>query len=185
MTIEGNHTAGELSDLLRSKDYSIKALKQARASFVWPDAAAGVDWDTDMAAFEKRYDSAATKARAAIIGAYATGPLGANVISLEGYYQDVLHALTRITGQIQKGDFQELDSRFAIASGHEPDFSKMPQPTAVDADLNAFKSVDSVIRIGEKTFPPAAVVGLGMIVGVVAVGVTLSVIAPQLLPHRR
>lgn len=53
------------------------------------------------------------------------------------------------TGPQSKGDFQELDSRLRSAGG-SADYSKTPQPTVPDRDLQMFKAADVVARTIEK-----------------------------------
>ena len=78
-------------------------------------------------------------------------------------------------GATGKGDFQDLYNRIAAAQGKPVDMSKLPQPTAADADLATYKAADTVIRAGEAVARKVApskgtgtlvVVGLGLVLGV-------------------
>ena len=85
------------------------------------------------------------------------------------------HALSKTPGATGTGDFQDLYNRLTAAQGRPVDMSKLPQPTAPDADLTAYKAADTVIRAGEavaRQITPSkgtgtlVVVGLGLVLGV-------------------
>lgn len=136
----GHHVVAELKDLVSAKDFVIAKTEAFRATVAAPDAS----WDADWAAFKARYAKAHASAMVKILAfdsaftqAMSLGQAGvrSSVVPCEDEYQGILTALTRIAGSLSKGDYQELYNRID-PTGKAIDFSKMPQPTAVDADLN-------------------------------------------------
>jgi hypothetical protein len=180
MTILNHHSVAELRDWLAAIDYQIAQIAAAYAAFapVWQsrDAATHHDWSDDWKALQTRYGVARAKALGAIARAQLEFALPDSMIPVEDEWQGVLHALSHTPGVSAKGDFQDLHDRIVVAEGKPIDFSKMPQPTATDADLGAYKAADAAIRAGEaaahqltpsKGTGTLIIVGLGLILGVV------------------
>jgi hypothetical protein len=179
MTILNHHTVAELRDWLAAIDYQMGQVISAYAAFApaWQtqDPGAHRDWAADWKALQGRYSPAHFKAQAAIgLAQVALAP--DSVIPVEDEWQGILHALSRTVGVTARGDFQDLHDRLVLAQGKPIDLSKMPQPTARDADLDAFKVADATIRAGEAAARKVApskgtatlvVVSLGIVLGVV------------------
>jgi hypothetical protein len=179
MSVLGHHSVGELRDWLVDIDYQTAQIGAAYEAFApaWQaqDTAAQHEWAGEWKALQARYAAARGKAQAAIFRAKLDVGIPDSLIPVEDEWQAVLHALARTPGAVAKGDFQDLYTRLVAAQGKPVDLSKMPQPTAPDADLNVYKAADAVIRAGEaaarqitpsKTTGTLIVVGLGLALGV-------------------
>ena len=179
MSILGHHSAGELRDWLVDVDYQVAQVGAAYAVFAptWlaQDSAAHHEWAVEWKSLQTRYGAARAKAQAALLRAKLAIDIPDSMFPVEDEWQGVLHALAKTPGATGKGDFQDLYGRLATAQGKPVDFSKMPQPTAPDVDLNVYKATDAVIRAGEaavraatpsKTTGTLIVVGLGLALGV-------------------
>jgi hypothetical protein len=153
MTVLGHHSVGELRDWLSAIDYEAGQIASAYATFgpTWQaqDAAAHHEWAGQWKALQSRYGAAHARAQFAIARAQLDIGIPDSVIPVEDEWQAVLHALAKTPGAVARGDFQDLYNRLAAAQGKPIDMSKMPQPTATDADLSAYKAADTVIRAGE------------------------------------
>ena len=179
MTILTRHSVAELRDWLAAIDYQMGQIAAAYAAFAstWQarDPVAQHEWLADWQALHTRYTLARARAEGAI-GRAKIEPAPDSLIPAENEWQGVLHALSRTVGVTAKGDFQDLHDRLVAALGKPIDFSKMPQPTATDADLSAYKVADAAIRAGEaavrqvtpsKGTGTLIIVGLGLLLGVV------------------
>ena len=173
MTILGHHTVAELRDWLAAVDYQANQIAGSFKSFAptWSahDGATARDWSSDWSAFLSRYRTA--RARALLVIGRAQVELGIpdSVIPVEDEWQGVQNALARTPGSIAKGDFQDLYNRLSAAQAKPIDMSATPQPTAVDADLGAYKAADAVIRAGEnvaRTVAPSKSTGVMVLLGV-------------------
>ena len=179
MTVLGHHTVGELRDWLAAIDYEAAQVASAYAAFAstWQaqDAPAHHEWAAEWKSLQARYGVARARAQGAIMRAQLEIAIPDSVIPVEDEWQAVLHALSKTPGTTTKSDFQDLYNRLVAAQGKPIDMSKIPQPTAVDADLSAYKAADTVIRTGEavarKVTPSKGtgtlvVVGLGLVLGI-------------------
>jgi hypothetical protein len=179
VTVLGHHSIGELKDWLSAVDYETGQIAVAYTSFAsaWQaqDAATHKDWATDWKSFQARYGAARAKARSVIARSRLEVGIPESLLPVEDEWQGVLHALAANPGTVAKGDFQDLYNRLTAAQGKPVDMSKMPQPTAPDADLNAYGAVDSIIREGEAVVGQVTpsrgtgtlvVVGLGLVLGI-------------------
>lgn len=177
MTFLNHHTVAELRDWLAAIDYQVNQVAAAYVAFVptWQakDATAYAEWAADWQRFQTRYAAAHAKAQRAIARAFG---MPDSVSPVEDEWQEVLHALSRTAGVSAKGDFQDLHDRLVAVLGKPIDLSKTPQPTATDADLDAYKAADAAIKAGEaavRSVTPSRgtgaliVVGLGLVVGLV------------------
>jgi hypothetical protein len=153
MTVLGHHSVGELRDWLSAIDYQAGQIAAAYAAFgpTWQvqDAAAHHEWAGEWKALHSRYGAARSRAQFAIARAQLEVAIPDSLIPVEDEWQAVLHALAKTPGAVAKGDFQDLYNRLAAAQGKPIDLSKMPQPTAADSDMSAYKAADSAIRAGE------------------------------------
>lgn len=152
MTILGKHTVSELKELLDAKDYQIRQVdEKAKSIFSHLDQ----DWQNDWSMFLDRWKLARGKANSMITKTLlANSFVGPTVMPAEDEYQAVLHALTHTTGTVQKGDFQDLSNRVDAIS--KIDFSKTPQPNALDLDLAGFKNADSTKKAIDEAARQAA-----------------------------
>lgn len=196
MTLFGHHVVSELKDLLNTKDFVISKVEARRGSPAFATMPDGT-WDEDWATFKARYAKAHAKAMVKIIVfdsdatkalSLGTNAVRASLVPCEDEYQAVLKALTRIEGNISKGDFQDLYNR--IDPTRTIDFSAMPQPTAGDADLAGFKAADGTIKAGEgavktvaKPIAAGAIVAAAAGIGIVYVGFKYGVPAAQQLGY--
>jgi hypothetical protein len=164
MTLFGSHTADELRDLVKAKDYDIDQIQKAYDDFApsWQtqDAAGAADWLVDWKRFRDRYTAARLRSTIALTAAdVVPGP--DNLKPVETVWQGVLDALT-VKGTSPagtKGNFQELHNRFATAQKKPVDFSKQPTPIAIDTDLQAYQGADKVVKgieAGKKAAEKAA-----------------------------
>jgi hypothetical protein len=178
MTVLGRHSVGELRDWLASIDYEMAQIASAYGLFapVWQaqDPGSHQDWAADWAALQTRYGAARGRAQSLLARARLELGIPDSVLPAEDEWQAVRHALARTPGQVAKGDLQDLYARLEGAQGKPVDVSRVPQPTAPDADLAAFKAADATIRAGEsaarqitpsKTTGALLVVGLGFALG--------------------
>ena len=179
MTVLGHHTVGELRDWLAAIDYQAAQVASAYAAFAptWQvqDAPAHREWAGEWTSLQSRYGAARARAQGAITRAKLEIGIPDSMIPVEDEWQGVLHALAKTPGTSAKSDFQDLYNRLVAAQGKPIDMSKIPQPTAVDADLSAYKAADTVIKTGEavarKVTPSKGtgtlvVVGLGLVLGI-------------------
>ena len=144
MTIFGMMTVAELRDLLKEEDGKVAALKKGFDAFkpTWcqADQAGCNDWNNDWNALTSRYNSARRKAQAIIA---VTSGVGDAYKPADGEYLGVLQAMcqgqTSTSGGCtqQKGDFNDLSQRLALAG----QTVKLPQiqPKATDVDIEVYK----------------------------------------------
>jgi len=180
MTVLEHHSVAELRDWLSAIDYEIGQVGAAYAAFApaWQaqDSAAHQDWASDWKSLQSRYGAARAKAQSVLDRARFVVGVPDSMIPAEDEWQGVVRALAKTPGAIAKGDFQDLCNRIGTAQGRPVELSKIPQPTAADADLNVFKAADTAIRAGEaavRKITPSkgagalVVLGLGLGVGLV------------------
>ena len=109
------------------------------------------------------------RARGAIARAQLELGMPDSVIPVEDEWQGLVHALAKTPGTTAKGDLQDLYNRLCAAQGKPIDLSRMPQPTATDADLGVFKAADAAIKAGEtaaRRVAPSKGTGTLLFVGV-------------------
>ncbi len=153
MTIVGHHTVAELREWLAALDYQVGKIEEAYSAYQshWRlvDRAAWEDWGRDWNVFKARYGAAHTAAQSVIQrAAYLAIP--DSLLPVEDEWKGIHHALTvSPDGPYVKGDLQDLYNRLAAARGAPIDMSKMPQPTATDADLSVFNGTGAVLDAGK------------------------------------
>lgn len=143
MTFLNQETVDELRDLVSAKDYTVKQIQAARDAFVWTGPAAD-DWDRDWSALKLRYNAARVLAESAFTRAKMAVGVRDSLIPAPVEYDAILKAIRKTEGVETKGDLQELATRLGRA-GARVDFSKTPQPKAVDVDLQVYKAADTVL----------------------------------------
>lgn len=148
MTVNGNHTAAELQDLVNAKTYEVGQVAQAYADYsptwVAKDSGTFVDFTNDWSNFQARWDKALKVAQSSLTLA-KLNPAPSDVILAEKEYMGLLNALQPHPGIVDKGSFQDLYNRL-VAAGKPVDVSKVPQPTAVDRDLQAYQASDTAVK---------------------------------------
>lgn len=162
MSLFGDHTADELRDLVKAKDYDIGQVQAAAdaAGAAWQasDPLGYSDWLADWKRFRDRYAKARTTATIKLTAAdILPGP--DSLKPVEGAWQGILRALSVVDGVQTKGDFQELHNRLVAATNKPVDFSKQPTPIAHDTDLAVYHAADTGVRAieaGEKAAKKAA-----------------------------
>jgi hypothetical protein len=183
-TINGAHTIHELSDLLDVFQYKVDSLRKAyetsRDDWQNADFMGFPAWEKDWQTFLARYQPVADWTRARIADGKKSGtaetalsaasmvfhPLSAlgiqgnqpwDVNTDEPAYQHLLSVFKPYDGD--PTSFDDLDRRFQLASMKwkeikPPDYSKMPQPTAQDADFTAYKGADTAYQATTSVLPP-------------------------------
>ncbi len=195
--ILGQHTLGEVRDLLAAKDY-----EHARIQAAYDAAPANVDakdpaWKSDWAAFLDRYKSARLKALAEIAAASAVtvGP-ALTVLPAEGTWKGILATLTKdpskpYTDTDEQGLFVRLQK-----AGVTPDVSHVPQPQSADVDLGIYRGADDLLKGGAAAVSAATNAGTSAVkknpwpfilggLAVVGVGYVALRAAVPPLPFRR
>ena len=179
MTLFGAHVVSEVSDLLNVWDARILQLQdQANAYYdTWEkkDAAGHADWMKDWDALVARWAPAKDHAKTIILAT----PHMQDYTPAENVWQELLNALAPgQTGHINKGDFDDLSARMT-AAGKPAVYTGAAnaQPTAVDADLGAYKAADTAVKgidaagksvsLGWSQAKPY-VIGGGVLVGLIA-----------------
>jgi hypothetical protein len=140
VTILGQHTAHELTDLLDAYDYQLGQLDAAgqRVSATWmaADDAGYLGWIADLASFKARYVPVAAKGRASA---------AACLLQDTGLVEDDWIACTVAFSPLNALDLRMRQAPAAVAA-QAPTYPANPQPTAPDADLGAFKAADVATR---------------------------------------
>jgi len=154
MTINGNHTAGELGDLLRAKDVELGDLVAAGdAVRARVSGDAWTDWYADLASYQALYqpirttslqdiavgDSAWQSTLGAVVQVFGSGD---TTPPTERDWNAVLAVLPL---------FDDLVQRWPTLPGNPtPRYATRPepQPGAVDDDLNALNTVAKVDVLG-------------------------------------
>ena len=103
------------------------------------DASTHRMWSATGSRSKSRYEIARAKAQSAIDHARWEVGVPDSMIPLEDEWQGSSTPCRepRCDGN---GDFQDLYNRLTAAQGKPVDMSKLPQPTATDADLSAYKA---------------------------------------------
>jgi hypothetical protein len=141
MTLFGNHTLAETLDLVKAKNYEIDKVNETVAGNGGkppPDA----DWNQDWTTLQGRYKEAISKVP-------SSPPFGIspNAYTTEDEYQGILRALQQVDGEVSKGDLQDIWNRLTGEVG--PVEETVPQPTAPDSDLQAYKAADKAVKTVE------------------------------------
>ncbi len=152
-TVAGQHSVRETRELFAAKNYDIDQVQAAFDAFVptWRQTEPGAvaEWSKDWNAFADRWRTAAVKSAISETYATALAPpfLPDNLVPNEVGWDAALEALSKKSGFISPGDFQDLQNRLAHAQGAAIDFSDQPQPTgASDVDLKVFQASDASLK---------------------------------------
>jgi hypothetical protein len=146
MTILGKHTISELRDLLKAYDYQFDELSRAfdTASSEWANADTGGrdTWKRDFDAWNaSTWQPARNRANTSLAG---TATSLQDITTDEPTYQATATAFAPLV------DFdRRLRTAPKAAAAYAPDYKSNPQPTAVDADLGAYKSADASTKVIE------------------------------------
>lgn len=200
MTILGDHTVAEVDDLIAAKDIDMADFSAKRATLPYaPDSG----WDTDWAALMGRYDSAKAAyavQRAILVAGSLLVPN--SMIDAEAAYASILGALYNqpqgstadaYTDTVVTGGFQDLANRMlamqnpATGAPVTVNESNIPQPTAPDADLNAFNQLGQLPipgLPGAKGVPWWVWAGAGMVVIGLGGAIVVPFLAPVLMARR-
>lgn len=144
MTVLGQHTVNETLDLIRAKDTETGAYGSERAAL---PSAPDATWDDDWATLLSKYTAAKSDFDLERTTVTAATPLVSDDWrTTETTYQGILRSLQQVDGTVSPGDLQDLANRFLAAGGKAPDVGKAIQPTAPDADLNAYKAADAGVQ---------------------------------------
>lgn len=144
MTILGQHTTAETQDLLKAHVYEWEQLRKASAPVLLFIESG--KWAPDWG---KAYNNfLAVKDRVSKIVGDVPSTL-VNVTPAESQFQDLVNATNM---------FVDLDRRFRVGYNQLdpnlqkltvlPDYKDMPQPTAPDVDLEAWKATSPIDPIG-------------------------------------
>jgi hypothetical protein len=167
-TIMGAHTIGELADLTSAERYQLAQFEAIRACPAWAsaDPAGYGSWAAD-------YYDASTALQAALVFAqglvdavphalWNVTPVTMSPVPIPGFPD----AWTRIVQAAHP--FVDLATRFIKAGFCPfPDMAGMPQPTAPDLDLSAYKWSDKAAKQVEDVANKIGRIGSGVVVGVV------------------
>ncbi len=152
--ILGQHTLGEVRDLLAAKDYEHGQMQLAADAAKGAIAAADPSWFADWRAFLDRYNAARVQAKIVLSLGPQTG-VRAEVQPAEGLWKQILLTLTKDPSKpFTDTDEQGLFNRLQKAGG-KPDVSKVPQPATADVDLGIFKTADDLTKQVDKVLPPS------------------------------
>lgn len=144
MTIFGQHTVHELQELIAAKDVEMNDLVNAGTSYkpTWDasDSASSTQWQTDLTALQARYNTARTNAES-VIALSENSAISPDYLPAESSWQAILTSVQQVPGTVTAGDLQDLYNRLVAVTGYAYK-SNVPQPTALDADLNAYNEVE-------------------------------------------
>lgn len=173
MTIGGQHTLHELSDLVTNLDSFVATMSASDANSwqTWSanDPAAADDWQRDWQSFVNRWGAASQAAHGAISNMTGAGPstLGdALAAPISGLVEDFaivtggqapwdtitnepLYQATLLAYDPGNGDptaFPDLDRRWSAQTVAPQPVYTVTQPTAPDADLGAYKAADKGVQ---------------------------------------
>lgn len=166
-TVAGSHSVAELEDLLAAQQYSIDQTKDAFNSHSQElsrgDQAVYQKWIADFKALQARWEPARAKAqkvideRRAIVNSDDWFALPSTLATAEDEYKALLKAVQQSYPELRTspGDLVDLAGRLTrmlqAIGAPKIDFSETPQPRKdTDADLNLFKSVNTVTDSIEK-----------------------------------
>jgi hypothetical protein len=176
MTILGEHTVHELNDLVTALSYEVSQTMKANiACTTWAqnDPQAFADWNTKLMQTMAGWSTAV---HVAMVRIGETPQALWDTVPAEAHFQDCLTAYH---------PFDDLIRTFMQQSQCAISFDQMPQPTAPDFDLDAYKSADkatkwiqqqgSEVAGKAKSYAPVVVLGVGVVV-VVLVAVRKSIV---------
>jgi hypothetical protein len=180
-TVLGFPTADELSDLIKVANYLFQQLTAAvNACAGWPANPVGwAAFQMDMQDLAADLQNAQNAVNVAIEGSL---PFGGPKWTPVQYEWDLVTAVIK--------EEWEMNGRFDAAKAcASANYSNIPQPTASDLDLEAYKASDTAVKAIEsaarKVGNPVTIGVAGVVIGVVA-GVTgILIIDRLLLPARR
>jgi len=139
MTILGQHTGGELRDLLRAYDYQLAQLQEAAAAAApaWSRSDPGEHdrWTADFAAWQASYHPVRQTAADSIAGWFEVDATDTR----ETEYQALAAAFAPLA------DFDRRMRAAPAAASSAPTYPNNPQPSAPDADRGAYVAVDAGI----------------------------------------
>ncbi|MGD0528553.1 MAG: hypothetical protein ABSE49_25690 [Polyangiaceae bacterium] len=164
MTILGEHTVHELNDLVNALSYEVTQTQKAIiACTAWAqrDPSAFADWNTKLVQAMAPWSDAL---HIAMVRIGETPQALWDAVPAEAHYQGCLTAYH---------PFDDLIRTFMQQSQCPISFDQMPQPTAADFDLDAYKSADKATKWIEtqgsaaagkaKSYAPVVVLGLGVV----------------------
>jgi hypothetical protein len=176
MTILGEHTVHELNDLVTALSYEVSQTMKANVACpMWAqrDPNAFADWNTKLMQAMAGWSTAV---HVAMVRIGETPQALWDAVPAEAHFQDCLTAYH---------PFDDLIRTFLQQSQCPISFDQMPQPTAADFDLDAYKSADKATKWIEqqssaaagkaKSYAPVVVLGVGVVV-VVLVAVRKSIV---------
>ena len=168
MTILGEHTVHELNDLVNALSYEVTQTQKAIiacTSWAQRDPKAFADWNTK---FVQLMGPWADALHVAMVRIGETPQALWDAVPAEAHYQGCLTAYH---------PFDDLIRTFMQASQCTISFDQMPQPTADDLDLDAYKGADKATKWIEKTgqaaagkaksYAPVVVAGVGVVAAIV------------------
>jgi hypothetical protein len=176
MTILGEHTVHELNDLVNALSYEVTQTQKAIiacTSWAQRDPAAFADWNTKLVQAMAPWSDAL---HVAMVRIGETPQALWDAVPAEAHYQGCLTAYH---------PFDDLIRTFIQQSQCPISFDQMPQPTAADFDLDAYKGADKATKWIEKqgsaaagkakSYAPVVVLGVGVVV-VMLVAVRKSIV---------
>jgi hypothetical protein len=176
MTILGEHTVHELNDLVNALSYEVTQTQKAIIacpSWAQRDPAEFADWNTKLVQAMAPWSDAL---HVAMVRIGETPQALWDTVPAEAHYQGCLTAYH---------PFDDLIRTFMQQSQCPIAFDQMPQPTAADFDLDAYKGADKATRWIEqkgsaaagkaKSYAPVVVLGVGAVV-VMLVAVRKSIV---------
>ena len=166
-TIAGSYSVAELQDLIALWQYRMAQLAQSYAdaspSWVQKDSKAFIEFTNDWNVLQNRYAAALKDAQAKVgIAAYTLPYVGMpnSVIPAQDEYVGLMKAMRQCAPPdgcpVQKGDWADLWQRLSAITS-VPDHP--PQPTATDADLEAFKAGTQADIVAQVTGAQAPTAG--------------------------
>jgi hypothetical protein len=176
VTILGEHTVHELNDLVTALSYEVSQTMKANiACTTWAqnDPKAFADWNTKLMQTMAGWSTAV---HVAMVRIGETPQALWDTVPAEAHFQGCLTAYH---------PFDDLIRTFVQQSQCSISFDQMPQPTAADFDLDAYKSADKATKWIEqqgsaaaskaKSYVPVLVLGVGAVV-VVLVAIRKSIV---------
>ena len=160
-TVGGQQTVAELKDLVASTNYRMAQLGQAISDnghiYAQNDAAGWADFMNDWNNLQNRVNAALSSANTIIDTSALDILTPDSLLPAQPQYDALLKSLKASAppdgGPITKGDFDDLNDRFTAATSITPDYSQMPQPVAVDADLQVLNNLPKVPNPVPSTWP--------------------------------
>ncbi len=160
-TIGGAASFADLQDLVTLWEYRMGQMANSFGAFsptwVQRDANGFIDWSSDWAALQKRYDPAHQAATSALSAAVYT-PIPNAVNPAGSLYTNLQKAMRKCAPPdgcpVVKGDWADLFARLTAAQkalGSAPVVDAPPQPTAMDADLSLYSATAPLDLVAQVT----------------------------------